>query len=108
MKPWNGKFSYPPSADEMSPDYAEDGCFDPVYSYVYWWEDMRPREVRDLVEQAFKAGYQRRRDEEKFVVEGKKESAKELRERMGFKPLTKEQEQENLDNNIADIESGVR
>ena len=30
--------------------------------FVYWWEDMRPQEVRELVKQAYERGVQHARD----------------------------------------------
>ena len=30
--------------------------------FVYWWEDMRPQEVRELVKQAYARGVQYARD----------------------------------------------
>lgn len=51
------KWTYDYEKYEMDPDDGDE-------PFVFWWEDMRPREVRELIKEAYERG----------VNAGKKES----------------------------------
>jgi hypothetical protein len=54
------------SWDYLWDDWEEEDVTQPHGSQIefcYWWEDMRPREVLELVKRAYEAGYQRGQSE---------------------------------------------
>ncbi len=49
-KQWDGKWWDSDEEDVTSPTQYGGG-------FCYWWEDMRPREVKVLVQKAYESGY---------------------------------------------------
>lgn len=47
---WNGEWVYLENENAITPTLNGE-------VFEYWWDDMRPKEVRQLVERAYKAGY---------------------------------------------------
>jgi hypothetical protein len=37
--------------------------------FTYWWEDMKPREVRELVQEAYETGYERGLEDSRVEIE---------------------------------------
>lgn len=51
-KEWNRSFWI----NEISCDISPEGS---IEEFCYWWEDMRPREVLQLIKEAYTKGYER-------------------------------------------------
>ena len=57
-KKWNYNFWI----NEISCDVSPMGS---IEKFSYWWEDMRPREVLQLIKEAYTKGYERGLEEVK-------------------------------------------